>query len=68
MEESKKEVENGCFGRMMRSVLPLSLGERTIARRGEGGGDERGETVASINGKESLSAIYGMPESGLSAS
>ena len=36
VEESKKEVVNGCFGRMHEG-LPLSLWETTMARRGEGG-------------------------------
>jgi len=53
VEESKKEVENGWFGGMCEGC--------TIGRwQGEGkGGEEWGEAVASIKGKESLTSTYG---------
>ena len=59
VEESKKEVKNGCFLRLHEGWLSLSLKERTMT--GRGGREEKNgrEAVASIKGKKSSSAIYG---------
>ena len=38
----------------MRGVLPLSLGERTMARRGARGERNMREAMASINGEHPL--------------
>ena len=43
----------------MGGALPLSFGARTMVRGGGKGGGGMGVAVASIKGKEYLSAIYG---------
>gem|GEM_PF-3243611 len=60
VEESKNEVENGCFGRMYDACAPPLLGGEHDGKERAKRGEERGETVASIKGKESLSATYGV--------
>jgi len=47
VEERKKEVENGCFGGMYEGCAPPLLG------------GEKWGAVASIKGKQYLSAFYG---------
>ena len=57
VEESKKLVKNGCFGRMHEGRARLLLGGEDDGNERGNVGEERGEAVASIKAEESLSAI-----------
>jgi len=60
VEERKKEVENGSFGRMHEGCARPLLGCEDDGKEGGKRGEEwSGEPLARITGKESFSAIYG---------